>query len=172
LPRIGLLSDSHGRAATTRAAVQLLLSHQPDVLIHLGDVGSVEVIDALLGESASGDLLPVHVVFGNTDWDAADLGRYARRLGVQVDDPVGRLTLEDGGELWFMHGHDARAMARALARQVRYLCHGHTHQPADHRRGTTRIINPGALFRAQRYTVAVLDTAQDELAFHPVEPAW
>ncbi|MFA9477279.1 metallophosphoesterase [Phycisphaerales bacterium AB-hyl4] len=169
MPRIGLLSDSHGRAKTTRLAVEVLLSQEVDLLVHLGDVGTVEVIDALAGEISqrSGQPIEAHLVFGNTDWDTDALARYARELGVHVDDPVGRLPVEQG-TLVFCHGHQADVLHQAIAEQVRYLCHGHTHRTLDQRQGSTRVINPGALFRAQRYTVAVLDTADDELTFYPV----
>lgn len=170
LPRIGLLSDSHGRARTTRQAVDVLLSHDVDLLVHLGDVGTVEVIDALAVDAPDHDpprTIEAHLVFGNTDWDSAALARYARELGVQVDDPVGRLPVE-GGTLVFCHGHEPDVLNQALAEQVRYLCHGHTHRTLDQRQGPTRVINPGALFRASQYTVAVLDTAEDKLTFFPV----
>lgn len=168
MPRIGLLSDSHGRAPTTREAVSLLLEQGVDLLLHLGDVGTVEVIDALVVERPSdGELIEAHVVFGNTDWDRESLARYAQGLGVVVDHPIGRLTF-DGQVLAFCHGHETAVMDQALAEPVKWLCHGHSHRMADQQRGATRIINPGALFRASRYTVAVLDTASDELAFHTV----
>ena len=47
MPLIGLLSDSHGRAPTTQRGVDLLLDGGAELLLHLGDVGTVEVIDAL-----------------------------------------------------------------------------------------------------------------------------
>lgn len=165
MPRIGLLSDSHGRAVTTRLGVQALLTSGIDLLIHLGDVGSVEVIDELaVNQPDTGEPVPARLVFGNSDWDARALGNYATGLGVQVDHPVGRIEL-DPGELVFCHGHQARVLAQALAQGVRYLCHGHTHHASDMRSGSTRIINPGALCRAHRYTVAILDTSADALEF-------
>lgn len=169
MPRIGLLSDSHGRAATTRHAVQTLLDQGADVLLHLGDVGTVEVIDALAAHApGQGRQIEAHVVFGNTDWDAAALGDYARDLGIAVDHPLGRLALR-GGALVFCHGHVAADMQRALAEGARYLCHGHTHRALDQRAGPTRVINPGALFRASEYTVALLDTEEDALRFLSVQ---
>ena len=51
----------------------------------------------------------------------------------------------------------------ALADGVDWLLHGHTHQVRDERIGRTRIINPGALQRARRYTVGLLDTESDSL---------
>lgn len=142
------------------------------MLLHLGDVGTVEVIDALAvappdGSGGARGQLASHVVFGNTDWDCATLARYAQGLGIRVDHPVGRLPLEHG-ELVFLHGDEPDAMEDALREGVRYLCHGHTHRALDVRKGATRIVNPGALFRAKVYSVAVIDTQSDHVVFYPV----
>lgn len=147
----------------------MLREHGAELLLHLGDVGTVEVIDELVPDpAAAGAHRASRLVFGNTDWDRENLGRYAQSLGIANDDPVGTLSLENGQELMFMHGDDEAAIARALAKPVRYLCHGHTHRASDQVRGFTRIINPGALFRARQYTVALLDTQSDGLTFYPV----
>jgi hypothetical protein len=106
-------------------------------------------------------------VFGNTDWDAASLARYAESLGVEVDHPVGRIEA-DGKTVVFQHGHQEAAMTQALAEGVDYLCHGHSHRQRDEMVGPTHVVNPGALFRAAEYTVAVLDTATDRVEFHRV----
>ncbi|MEM9420749.1 MAG: metallophosphoesterase family protein [Planctomycetota bacterium] len=170
MPKIGLLSDSHGRAATTRRGVDVLLKQGADVLIHLGDVGTVEVIDALcVDKPSSGDQIESHLVFGNTDWDIDSLAEYADDLDVAVDHPVGRIPLADGGDLVFCHGHESKPMQQAVAEGAKYLCHGHTHSQEDDRQGSTRVINPGALFRASVYSVAILDTATDQLVFFEVE---
>ena len=171
LSKIGLLSDSHGRAATTRRGVEVLLKQGVEVLIHLGDVGMVEVIDALcVDRPDNGEQVESHLVFGNTDWDFAALAEYADDLDVAVNHPVGRLPVDGGGELVFCHGHESGPMQQALDDGARYLCHGHTHAQADSRRGQTRVINPGALFRASTYSVALLDTATDQLMFYEVDP--
>jgi uncharacterized protein len=155
-----------------RRAVDLLIRQGASILLHLGDVGSVEVIDALVvPPPMSGDAaqrIESHVVFGNTDHDWQSLARYARELGVIVDHPVGWLKV-GGADLVFLHGDDPAAMSQALARGVEYLCFGHTHHPQDSRAGATRLINPGALFRARPRTVALLDAASRQLTFHPVE---
>lgn len=166
MARIGLLSDSHGRAGTTQRAVRALIEQGVDMLIHLGDIVSLEVIDALIEavDERGNPRPPVHIVFGNVDWDADALARYAKQLGISVDDPMGWLEL-DGRTVAFQHGHHEAAMEQALARGVDYLCHGHTHCMRDQREGRTRLINPGALFRAADYTVAVLDTTADRVDF-------
>ncbi len=170
MPRIGLLSDSHGRAHTTQQAVDALVAEDVSLLLHLGDIGTLEVLDALL-TSAPGQTTPIpaRIVFGNTDWDLDALARYAQSLGIQVDHPLGRVDLGDGSVLAFTHGHEEPLMAEALSEGVRYLCHGHTHRTLDHTKGNTRIINPGALFRASQYTAAVLDTQTDDLKFLTID---
>ena len=166
VPKIGLLSDSHGRAHTTRQAVDLLIEQGAQVLIHLGDVGGIDVIDALVTASPENERqIEAHLVFGNMDVDAVSLERYARDLGVCVDHPVGRLDLRKG-QLVFLHGDDLNALRRVVAEGVRYVCHGHSHIASDRRDGPTRVINPGALFRAEDYTVALIDTDTDALRFH------
>lgn len=174
MARIGLLSDSHGRAGTTRRAVDLLRGAGAEVLVHLGDVGTIEVVDALCVDALdTDDQLEAHMVFGNTDWDRDALAKYADDLDVIVDDPVGRLPLlgpagNEDGVLLFCHGHVPQDLDTALAENPRYLCHGHTHRTLDTHHGSTRIINPGALFRASAYTVAILDTNTDRLTFHEI----
>jgi acyl-CoA thioester hydrolase len=48
MTRVGILSDSHGNVGTTARAARLLLDAGADILIHLGDIGSGEVLEALI----------------------------------------------------------------------------------------------------------------------------
>ena len=149
----------------TRRAVATLVSQGATILLHLGDICSLSVIDALIVDPP----LQSRLVFGNNDWDdIASMTRYAQRLDIHVDHPVGRLEVGNGKTLAFLHGDDPRAMMQALEEKVAYLCHGHTHRAADHRQQHTRIINPGALHRAREYSVALLDTDQDTVTFSSV----
>ena len=168
---VGLLSDSHGRADVTRRAVGVLIERGAEVLIHLGDVCGEQVVEAMVVglDEAERAKPTVHMVYGNCDFRTEGLTRYAEHLGVQVDDPAGRIEL-DGKTIVFTHGHIERLMRSALAEGVDYLCHGHTHVVRDERIDKTRVINPGALFRAARYTVGVLDTQADRLEIVQVPP--
>ncbi len=161
--RIGILADSHGRTESTRRAVAALTGRGADLLIHLGDLETEAVLDELTG-------VKTRIVFGNCDWDARALARHARRLGIEVDDDVGRIEI-DGKRIVFTHGHIRRVMSAALAEGVEYLLHGHTHELRDERIGPTRVINPGALFRASRYTAVVLDPRIDQLEVIDVRDA-
>ena len=162
--KLGLLSDSHGRAEITARAARMLLDHGADTLIYLGDIGDEKTLDALaLEPGGNGQLHPsVHLVFGNCDWPLQVLADYARNLGITVDHPAGRLHLA-GKQIAFTHGHIEAELRQALADGVDYLFHGHTHEIRDERVGDTRVINPGALFRAREHTVALLDLPQDRL---------
>ena len=174
MPKIGLLSDSHGQAEATRQAVGILLDAGAEILLHMGDIGSVEAVDALAVTrrscSVDGPTVRVeaHIVFGNVDWDVAVLSEYARHLGVHVDHPVGRLSCA-GGQLVFLHGDRPARIRQAIAEGAKYVCHGHTHLASDQTYGPTRLICPGALSRTHRNTVALLDTDADELMFYEVQ---
>ncbi len=151
--RIGLLSDSHGAVSRTADAVSLLLDQGAELLLHLGDVESEEVMDELIGH-------PVRLVLGNCDWNVKRLTSYAQFAGLTVDHPCGDLMIDDK-RIVYTHGHIDRLMFEALDAEVDYLIHGHSHEVRDEHIGSTRVLNPGALYRASRYTVAVLDPLAD-----------
>ncbi len=158
---IGILSDSHGHVDPTARAVAELVAHGSEMLLHLGDIGADEVIDELVGHTA-------RIVFGNCDWELDEMTRYARHVGVAVDHPMGVIQVE-GRRIAFTHGDDFTLMQQAIDEGVDYLFHGHTHEMEDVRMGATRVINPGALHRASRYTCALLDPARDIVRWLEIE---
>lgn len=155
--RLGVLSDSHGRTDTTRLAVKALLDRGAELLLHLGDLGSEAVIDELVGHNA-------RIVLGNCDWPSEPLIRYARSVGVIVDHPAGKLEAVEK-RVVFTHGHLDEFVHAAIDEGVEYVLHGHTHEMRDERIERSRVINPGALCRARRYTAAILDLREDRLEF-------
>jgi putative phosphoesterase len=155
---IGILSDTHDRVNAMAAAIQLLQEHHAEYFIHCGDVGGEAVLDHLAGLAAA-------FVWGNNDWDRKSLEAYAERLGIKCLGAEGELEL-GGKRVVVMHGDDFAARQRVLAGQsCDYLLEGHTHVRKDEHVGTVRCINPGALYRARQKTVALLDTAMDQLTF-------
>jgi putative phosphoesterase len=139
-----------------RLAVEQLRAAGTEYFIHCGDVGSEQVLDCLAG-------LPSCFVFGNCDWDRAALQRYAESIGVACFGSIARMELA-GRRIVVMHGDDAALKRQFIeSQEADYLFQGHTHIPADERVGQMRLINPGALHRAARKTVAVLDLANDSL---------
>ncbi len=160
---IGVLSDSHGNVDATRAGVQALSEHGAGMFIHLGDVETEAVIDELVGHDA-------HIVFGNCDYNIDGLTRHARCMEVTVAHPIGRKSVA-GKTIAFTHGHLPNLMKQPVDERVTYLLHGHSHEVRDEVIGTTRVINPGALFRAARYTVALLDPVNDEVKWIEIDKA-
>jgi putative phosphoesterase len=159
---VGILSDTHGGAEIASAAVKLLLSRGAEYLIHCGDVGGQSVLDAMAG-------CPSMFVFGNNDWDRRPMMKYAESIGIACGDEEGKLSFENKLAV-VTHGDDSRIINRVLQAQlVDYLFMGHTHRMLDARQGKVRIINPGALYRTSRKTVAVLDTNSDALEFVTVK---
>ena len=156
--RIGILSDTHDHLKRTARAVALLHSEGAEALFHCGDVTGPEVV-ALCG------VLPCHFVFGNNDCDTVpELERAIAEVKGICLGWGGEVTLA-GKRIAMAHGHLTRDVRPLLAALPDYLLSGHSHHCADRRVGPTRRINPGALHRADRYTVALLDLESDALRF-------
>ena len=158
---IGIVSDTHDKADTMAIAMRILRDRGAEFFIHCGDVGSTRVLDHLAG-------LPACFVFGNCDWDRAALKRYAQDIDLACHDSFGDLTLA-GKRIAVTHGDDHVLKRRLLSEQQHdYLLQGHTHVREDTRFGKIRLINPGALHRANPKTAALLDTAGDSVEFFTV----
>jgi putative phosphoesterase len=159
---IGVLSDTHDKADAMAAAIQLLAAHGAEFFIHCGDVGGQRVLDHLAGLRSA-------FVWGNNDWDRLPLQRYAEKLGIACYGSRADLEL-DGKRFAVIHGDDFRLRQQLIEEQeYDYLLLGHSHVKEDRRSGRTRIVNPGALYRAREKTVATIDTRTDAVTFLVVE---
>jgi len=155
---VGILSDTHGRADMAHLAVRTLLEHKADCLVHCGDVGGIDVLDALAGH-------PAMFVFGNNDYDKSPLMKHAATLDIACGGTNGKLAFA-GKRAVVTHGDDFRLINRLIKeQQIDYLFLGHSHETLDEHRGRIHVINPGALYRASVKTVAVLDTQTDKVKF-------
>ncbi len=153
---LGILSDTHARADAMGEGMRLLRAAGAEYFVHCGDVGSEAVLDHLAGE-------PAAFVFGNNDWDRAGLRQYAQVVGVRCLEAYDTVEL-DGKRVAVTHGDDGPLVRRIVDDQRHdYLLVGHSHVPGERRAGRTRLINPGALYRAKVKTVALLDLSTDDL---------
>ncbi len=159
--RIGIMSDSHGDAPITRKAVALLGRQGAEKLIHCGDICSVSVLDELAGHDCV-------FVWGNCDQADGAMRAYLRRVGLAWPEAPLRLTI-DGKQIAVCHGHEFGFQSLLDDPSLDYVFHGHTHVMKDSRTGASRVINPGALYRASPHSVAVLDLESDDLTFFEVE---
>ena len=159
---IGILSDTHNEAERTRRAVELLRDSGAEVLIHCGDISELEMIPLVA-------ILPSYFTFGNHDADMTPhLERAIATCGA-VSLGWGDVIELAGQRIGVAHGHTHIDIRRLLALQPDYLLSGHLHFPVDRMQEGVRRICPGALHRADEFTVATLELSSGELKFLTVE---
>ncbi len=148
--RLGVISDTHGHVANTRAALHLLDSLAVEQLIHCGDIGSPEVVTILAN-------WPTHYVFGNCDADLDGLRAAIAAAGGTCHERFGAETWE-GRKVAWLHGDDSRLLEETThSGEYDLVCHGHTHVAAAGQHGRTFVLNPGALYRANPHTLAIVE---------------
>jgi putative phosphoesterase len=119
---IGVISDTHG--LLRQEAIEALRGS--DLIIHAGDIGGPEIIDAL--ES----LAPVVAVRGNTDH-----GRWA--------DSLPETAIAEAGETLIYVLHDIHALdLDPAAAGFRMVVSGHSHKPERSERAAVIYLNPGS----------------------------
>lgn len=153
---IGILSDTHNEFQRTRHAVEQLAAAGAELLIHCGDISEPEMIPVVA-------ILPSYFTFGNHDADMVPhLERAIAEHGGQSLGWGGEIKL-GGQRIAVVHGHTHIDVRRLLAAQPDYLLSGHMHFAFERRRDGVRWICPGALHRADEYTVATLDLPSGDL---------
>jgi putative phosphoesterase len=139
-------------------AVNIFKQRSPALVIHCGDIISPPVLERFAG-------LPMKLVYGNNDGERAGLRKKCDELG--FDEIQDTLTFEFAGKRFFVnHGTRSSVIEQAALEQSHdYILHGHTHQKRNEQQGKTRIINPGALFSADEYTIAFLNVESGEVEY-------
>lgn len=156
---IVIISDTHENTPLIDEAVPKIQALSPELVIHCGDIVSPKVLDHFRG-------LPMRFVFGNNDFEREALRRRAGELGFgSIEDEL-ILSLYEK-DLYVTHGTRASTVEQTIDSQVYdYVFHGHTHLRRNEKIGRTRVINPGALYRARVYSFATLDLQTDVVEFH------
>jgi len=120
--RIGLISDTHG--LLRESALRALAGS--DLIIHAGDVGKPEIVDALKA------LAPVVFVRGNVD-----TGSWASAWP--------ETTVAEAGPVMIYVLHDVHALdLDPAAAGFQIVVSGHSHKPARTERNGVLYINPGS----------------------------
>jgi predicted phosphodiesterase len=105
---------------------------------------------------------PTHFVFGNCDDGTEAFAAAIRKAGQTCHGQFGDLEF-DGIRVALLHSHDHRKFRETIhSGQYRLVCYGHTHVAAIDRRGATVVLNPGAIYRAQPHSIAVVDLPRVE----------
>jgi predicted phosphodiesterase len=111
---------------------------------------------------------PTHFVFGNVDYDRQSLELAIRTAGQTCHGVIGRIALA-GQRIAFTHGDQGRQLRDAIHDgQAELVCYGHTHRAEWHDEGGTRVLNPGAIHRANPHTVAVVELATLAVSIVPL----
>jgi hypothetical protein len=132
MPRIGVVSDTHG---LLRPEAEAFLKGS-DVILHAGDIGRPEILERLSA------IAPVNAVRGNND-----VGAWADALP-----EVALLQIEDVRILLL---HDlAQIEERAETRDAGVVVSGHSHKPALRTVDGVLYLNPGSA-GPRRFTLPV-----------------
>lgn len=119
---IGIISDTHGMLRTTvHKALQGM-----DLIIHAGDVGSLEVLKVLR------KIAPVYAVRGNMD-------------GGELGDILSPTEVVDvRGNLFYVLHDLGRLDLDPVAAGFSGVIYGHTHKPARKEKNGVIYLNPGS----------------------------
>lgn len=150
--RIGVVSDTHGHVANTLAAINLLESLGVDRVLHCGDIGT-EAIPPLF------KAWPTDFVFGNCDHARAELLAAIHAAGLTCHNVFGDLEIA-GRRIALIHSDDQRRFREVtISGMYDLVCYGHTHVGRVEQLGRTTVLNPGALYRANPHSLAIVDLA-------------
>ncbi len=146
---VGIISDTHENTRLVVRGIEILKQRAPAIVVHCGDIVSPPTVERFVG-------LPMRFVFGNNDFERSGLKKMCRDLGfAEIDDTLAFTHAEKS--FFVYHGTSLRSLNEAIdSQQYDYVLHGHTHEERDEVVGRTRVINPGALYSADRYTIAFL----------------
>jgi putative phosphoesterase len=145
--RIGVLSDTHDRLPTLRAALERFAAAGIDTLFHPGDLVAPFAARALAAFSGT-----VHVTYGNNDGERQGL----KEVLPQIQD--GPCTVELAERRILLH-HALEWCQDPDVASADIILTGHTHEPSAARRGDKLLLNPGECcgWVTGRATAAILD---------------
>ncbi len=148
--RLGIVSDSHGHVELTRPAIRMLDSLDVERVLHCGDIGSAEVVEMFAQ-------WPTDFVFGNCDYNHADLGSAIEAAGQTCHGVFGSLEIA-GRRIALLHSDDRRQFDEVCTNgEWDLVCYGHTHRAKLEHCGETLVLNPGAIYRANPHSIAIVE---------------
>jgi hypothetical protein len=139
----------------------MLESLEVDTVLHCGDIGSIEVVELFAK-------WPTHFVFGNCDDNADALAVAIARAKQHCHGLFGDLEF-DGVRVALLHSHERRRFRETIdSGDYRLVCYGHTHVAAVDRHGETLVVNPGAIYRADPHSIAIVELPAVEATLIPL----
>ena len=155
---LAIISDTHENESAIKKAVRIIKEKNSELCVHCGDIVSPPMLEHFSG-------LKMKLVYGNNDGERIGLNITAKKLGFEgLEDEKEFVFL--GKKFYAYHGTSAAKLNAAIkSNKYDYVLTGHTHIKRDEKVGKTRVINPGALFRVNNYTIALLDIGKDKVEF-------
>jgi hypothetical protein len=154
--KIGLVSDTHNCVEPTKRAIKIFIDNNVELIIHAGDLTSPKMLELFEG-------LKCIFVLGNGDIDYDYLNSESARLGFGQIERCKSFEIE-GKKFVVFHGDDIPLFREAVrSGRYNYIIKGHTHFFENYISNKSRIINPGALYGAEEFTIAILDTIYDRV---------
>ena len=132
---LGVISDTHGLLRPEALAALAPAQH----IVHAGDVGNIEILEALRG------IAPVTAIRGNIDTH-----------GACAELPATEMVEIAGSLIYIVHSiHDLDISPTAAG--IAAVISGHSHRPAIETRSGVLYLNPGSAGRFQLpVTVAIV----------------
>jgi putative phosphoesterase len=128
----------------------MLASLEVDSVLHCVDIGTAAVVEHFKP-------WPTDFVFGNCDTDPPGLAEAIEKAGQTCHGEFGALEIA-GKRIALIHSDDRRRFQQALhGGEYALVCFGHTHVAAMERIGGTLALNPGALYRANPHSLAIVE---------------
>lgn len=165
--RLAIISDTHDNSPNFKKAVDWIEKEKIKIIIHCGDVCSVETLKEII-QNFSGKL---HLVFGNVD----ESNFYSGEINLEKLFPNvifhGKKGEIEIGEKKIAFTHFPE-VARELAATGKYdlVFYGHSHKPWEEEIGNCRLINPGNLAGIfYKATFAVYNTGDRKLELKILE---
>jgi putative phosphoesterase len=147
--KIGIISDTHNYIELTQKAIKIFGENKVDLIVHAGDITSPKMLFLFRDFKCK-------FVLGNGDIDVEDLNAESKRLGFDRIEKSLTFTA-DGKNIIAFHGNDIPLFRKAVASgEHDYVIKGHTHIFENYLTGKTRVINPGSLYGADEFSVAIL----------------
>ena len=132
------MANSDGRVEAVQTAVDLFRASGADFVVHLGDIGGRNVLDALAS-------LGGFFVWGDRDHDRTGLLRYGDSLGLTCFGLMGEVEHADK-KIMIYHGDDKSVLKKLIhEQQYDYVLCGHALSVEDETIGKTRVLNPGPM---------------------------
>ena len=158
---LAVISDTHSRVDQIPKALNVFKSFEVTHVFHCGDIADAATVRLLKG-------FHTYFVFGNCDGDRKAMRTAIAEIGGSCCEDFGQIEIDDK-QIAFLHGDDTSRLRREAASAAHdYLFHGHSHQAGHRQLGRTLILNPGALHRASRRTIAILDAATGHFEILPI----